>query len=412
MTTMLGVSLAGRRVVLAGGGSVAARRLRRFVDEGADTIVVAPDLAAETAALVADRGVEWRAREIVEDDVDGAFLVHAATGDAAVDAEIAAWCERRATFCVCASDGSHGSARMTSEVRSGDVLAGLVSDAGVDPRRTARVAAALRELFDGGRLPMRRARAGAPGRVSLVGGGPGPVDLLTIRARRLLAEADVVVADRLGATGVLDELDPDVRVIPVGKEPGRHPVPQDEINAILVREAQAGRRVVRLKGGDPFVYGRGGEEVSACLAAGVAVDVVPGATSAVSVPQAAGIPVTHRGTASSMHLVNGQMGVTDAMLASLRDDSVTTVLLMGVAAFDDIAQAALAAGVREDLPVAFIENGHTPHQRTTRATLAAATDAAARAGVRNPAVIVMGDVARADILLPDAQHAESEKAAG
>ncbi|WP_338060471.1 uroporphyrinogen-III C-methyltransferase [Microbacterium sediminis] len=397
---MLGVSLAGRKVVLVGGGAVTARRLARLLDDGAAAEVVAPQLAPETAAIVAERGVPWRAQPVARRDLAGAWLVHTATGDARTDAEVAAWCDQERILCVNASDGAHGSARMTSEVRAGDVLVGVTSDAGVDPRRTGRVAAAIRELVESGRVPLRRTREGAAGRVSLVGGGPGPVDLMTVRARRLLAEADVVVADRLGAVDVLEELDPDVEVIHVGKEPGHHPVPQHEINALLVAHARAGRRVVRLKGGDPFVYGRGGEEVTACLEAGVPVDVVPAPSSAIAVPQAAGIPVTHRGLASALHVINGQSGLSAATLASLHDDAVTTVLLMGVGSFAALADEALRHGVPRDRPVAFVENGHTDRQRTTRATLGEAARVAARANVRNPAVIVIGEVARADILLP------------
>jgi uroporphyrin-III C-methyltransferase/precorrin-2 dehydrogenase/sirohydrochlorin ferrochelatase len=183
-------------------------------------------------------------------------------------------------------------------------------------------------------------------------------------------------------------------------------VPQHEINALLVDHARAGKRVVRLKGGDPFVYGRGGEEVAACLAAGIPVEVVPGLTSVVSVPQAAGIPITHRGTAASVHIVNGQAEVGASTLAALADETVTTVVLMGVAALPRLVHAAQAAGVPADRPVAIVENGHTPHQRTTRTTLASAIADATAAGVRNPAVIVVGEVARADLLMPDSAWAE------
>ena len=210
-----------------------------------------------------------------------------------------------------------------------------------------------------------------------------------------------MVTDRLGPTGVLAELAPDVEVVDVGKRPQHHPVPQHEINEILIDRARRGLRVVRLKGGDPFVYGRGGEEVAACLAAGIPVDVVPGLTSVVSVPQAAGIPVTHRGTAAALHVVNGQDPPTEATLAALRDAQTTTVVLMGVSALKAFADAALAAGADPDLPVAIVESGHTDAQRTTRATLATIADQRLRdAGVRNPAVMVFGHVAAADLLLP------------
>ncbi|WP_345436891.1 uroporphyrinogen-III C-methyltransferase [Microbacterium gilvum] len=403
---MLGVSLEGRDVLLVGGGAVTARRLRRLLDDGARPRVVAPEVSDEVGALIAAHGVAWLPRTFRLADVEGAWLVHTATGDPRVDLEVAAACERSRTLCVNASDGAHGTARLTADTRFGDVVVGVVSDAGVDPRRTARVRDAIGLQLASGRLPLRRGRETAGGRVDLVGGGPGPVDLMTVRARRLLAEADVVIADRLGpARALLPELDPDVLVVDVGKAPGHHPVPQEEINRLLVEHALAGRRVVRLKGGDPFVLGRGGEEVAACLAAGVPVEVVPGPSSAISVPQAAGIPVTHRGVAAALHIVNGQGPVTEATLAALADDGSTTVFLMGVAALERIMSAALAHGVPSDRPVAIVESGHTPQQRTTRTTLGRAVADARAAGVSNPAVIVVGDVARAGLLLPDPELA-------
>jgi uroporphyrin-III C-methyltransferase/precorrin-2 dehydrogenase/sirohydrochlorin ferrochelatase len=405
MTTMLGISLAGRTVVMVGGGAVTARRVPRFLAEGAVVRIVAPELSDDVTALVAEHSIGWTVRRVRASDLTGAWLVHTATGDMQVDADVAAMCERRRILCVNASDGAHGSARLPAETRSGDVVVGVVSDAGVDPRRAGRLRDAVAALLRDGSLPLRRVRRTMTGRVDLVGGGPGPADLLTVRGRRLLAEADVVVADRLGPTDVLSELDPDVEVIDVGKRPGHHPVPQEEINALLVAHARAGRRVVRLKGGDPFVYGRGGEEVAACLAAGVPVEVVPGLTSVVSVPQAAGIPVTHRGSAASIHVVNGQAETSASTLAALADETVTTVVLMGVAALPRLVSAAARAGVSGDRHVAIIESGHTPEQRTTRTTLACAIADAAAAGVRNPAVIVIGEVAREGLLLPDRELA-------
>ena len=399
MTTMIGLSLTGRRVVFVGGGNVAARRVGRFLDEGALVTVVAPEVGSAMRELVDAGRVTWIARAAREADVTDAWLVHAATARTSVDATVAAWCEAARVLCVNTSDGAHGTARLTAETRSGDVIVGVASDAGVDPRRSARLRDAIGAALRDGMLPLRRRRRSA-GRVDLVGGGPGPADLMTVRGRRLLAEADVVVADRLGPTDVLSELDPDVEVIDVGKAPGNHPVPQEEINALLVAHAKAGKRVVRLKGGDPFVFGRGGEEVTACLAAGVPVEVVPGLTSVVSVPQAAGIPVTHRGTAAGLHVAIGQGPVTAATRAALADDTITTVILMGVAALPKLVAAALAAGAPEDRPVAIVERGHTPTQRTTRTTLADAVTDAAAAGVSNPAVIVVGDVAAAGLLLP------------
>jgi uroporphyrin-III C-methyltransferase/precorrin-2 dehydrogenase/sirohydrochlorin ferrochelatase len=254
--------------------------------------------------------------------------------------------------------------------------------------------------------------------VTLVGGGPGAPDLLTVRAWRALQGADVVVADRLGPVEILAELPPHVRVIDVGKEPGRHPVPQERINELLVEHALAGAHVVRLKGGDPFVLGRGGEEVVACAAAGVPVEVVPGVTSAVAVPGLAGIPLTHRGVTTGFHVVSGHCapdvsdpqvtGATrgsddsgpldDAALSCVRDGAATLVVLMGVRSLGAIVAQSLAAGADPGTPVAIVENGSTSEQRVTRARLDEAASVAAVRGVRSPAVVVIGRVAAAGLL--------------
>jgi uroporphyrin-III C-methyltransferase len=260
------------------------------------------------------------------------------------------------------------------------------------------------------------------GRVTLVGGGPGAVDLLTVRAWRALQSADVVVADRLGPVEILAELPSHVRVVDVGKEPGRHPVPQERINELLVEHALAGAHVVRLKGGDPFVLGRGGEEVLACATAGVPVEVVPGVTSAVAVPGLAGIPLTHRGVTTGFHVVSGHCApgptaavsdaqvprgthrsdtagpLDDAALSCVRDGTATLVVLMGVRSLGAIVAQCLAAGADPGTPVAMVENGSTPEQRVTRSRLDKAADVAAARGVRSPAVVVIGWVAAAGLL--------------
>ncbi|MFD7021258.1 uroporphyrinogen-III C-methyltransferase [Promicromonospora sukumoe] len=256
--------------------------------------------------------------------------------------------------------------------------------------------------------------------MTLVGGGPGAVDLLTVRAWRALQSADVVVADRLGPVEILAELPSHVRVVDVGKEPGRHPVPQERINELLVEHALAGAHVVRLKGGDPFVLGRGGEEVLACAAAGVPVEVVPGVTSAVAVPGLAGIPLTHRGVTTGFHVVSGHCAPTldmsdaqvprgthrsdtagpldAAALSCVRDGTATLVVLMGVRSLGAIVAQSLAAGADPGTPVAMVENGSTPEQRVTRSRLDEAADVAAARGVRSPAVVVIGRVAAAGLL--------------
>ncbi|MFK4760077.1 uroporphyrinogen-III C-methyltransferase [Microbacterium sp. ZW T5_45] len=400
MTVMLGVDLAGRDVLLVGGGPVAAKRLHRFLADGASPRIVAPVLDDDTALLVERHALSWEPRVFRASDLDGAWLVHTATGDPHVDRLVAEQCELQRVLCINASDGAHGTARLTAQAEIGDVTVAVTSTVGADPRRSVAVRDAIADLVGDGRLPLRRRRAGRSGRVDLVGGGPGPADLMTVRARRLIAEADVLVIDRLGpAAEIVQGLDSDVEVIDVGKQPGRHPVPQDEINRIIVEHAAAGRRVVRLKGGDPFVFGRGGEEMRACLSAGIPVDVTPGISSAIAVPQAAGIPVTHRGTAAAFHVVNGQGGFGPGTLEAMTDVTVTTVVLMGVAALGRLVESALAHGVPRDRPVAFVESGHTPQQRTTRTTLGRAVEDARAVGLHNPAVIVIGEVASDRLLL-------------
>jgi uroporphyrin-III C-methyltransferase/precorrin-2 dehydrogenase/sirohydrochlorin ferrochelatase len=401
MTTLLGVDLRGRRVLLAGGGPVAARRATALLADGADLRVVAPELCEDLAELAAADAVEWRGRPVAEADLDDVWLVHVATGDRGVDGAVAGWAADRHLWCVVASAADRGTARTPATAVVGEIRLGVVSEGASDPGRARAVSAALADALREGRVDLRRRRAGQ-GRVLLVGGGPGDPDLLTLRGRRALAEADVVVTDRLGPTTVLDELAPDVEVVHVGKAPGHHPVPQEEINRILVEHASRGQVVVRLKGGDPFVYGRGGEEVLACRAAGVDVTVVPGVSSALAAPTAAGIPLTHRGTSGAVHVINGHDGLGAPALLALRDRSATLVVLMGVETLPRLVDQALRAGVAPDLPVAIVEEATTPRQRVTCAPLDGVVEVAAAVGVRAPAVLVLGDVADPGLLVPPA----------
>jgi uroporphyrin-III C-methyltransferase/precorrin-2 dehydrogenase/sirohydrochlorin ferrochelatase len=261
--------------------------------------------------------------------------------------------------------------------------------AGGDPATARAVRDAVLLLLHTGSLPVRRHRAGA-GSVALVGGGPGDPDLITVRGRRLLAQADVVVVDRLGPRELLDQLAPGVEVIEAGKAPDHHTLPQDAINALLISLAQQGKRVVRLKGGDPFVFGRGGEELLAVVQAGVACEVVPGVTSAIAVPAAAGIPLTHRALARQFTVVTGHEELDWPALAATEG---TLVLLMGATRVERIAKELLRAGRDPATPVAVIENGTLPNQRTTTGTLDTIGDRATVVGVRAPAVVVVGEVA-------------------
>lgn len=241
------------------------------------------------------------------------------------------------------------------------------------------------------------------GKVWLVGAGPGDAGLLTVKGLRALESADVVVADRLGARSVLDGLSADgvalrADIVDVGKLPGHHAVPQDAINALLVQLARDGKQVVRLKGGDPYIFGRGGEELAACVEGGVEVEVVPGVTSAISVPAIAGIPLTHRGVATAFTVATGHDQIRS--LGGGRDHTI--VLLMGVGTLANSALT-LARGERgADCPVAIIEDGFGPGQRVTIGTLSTIAHQAARRGVRSPAVVVVGDVVRLSPYAPEA----------
>ncbi|MFL6080211.1 MAG: uroporphyrinogen-III C-methyltransferase [Ornithinibacter sp.] len=391
MTTLVGVDLVGRRVVVAGAGAVGTRRARGLAAQGAHVVLVDPSPSDAARGLAHDPPagrVELVERAVTEADVEACWLVVAATANAAVDAAVTRWCEERRTWCI---SGARGTARSVAESRHEDLVVGVVSDAEPDPRRVAAVRDALALHLSTGHVDLRHRREHR-GRVVLVGGGPGDPGLVPAAGLVALAAADVVVADRLGTTALLERLPDDVEVVHVGKTAARHPVPQSEINDLLVERARRGQVVVRLKGGDPFVYGRGGEEVRACRAAGVEVQVVPGISSALAVPVLAGIPLTQRGVASSVHVSSGHAGPDPAALAALAAGA-TLVLLMAVARLADICAAAIAAGVDPDLPVAVVERGTTPGERVTHATLSSAGEVAAAVGVRSPAVVVVGAVA-------------------
>ena len=234
------------------------------------------------------------------------------------------------------------------------------------------------------------------GYVSLVGGGPGDAGLITVAGADALAKAEVVVYDRLVNQQLLELAPTAAERIFVGKEPGRHALSQDEINALLVEKARRGGRIVRLKGGDPFVFGRGGEEAEALAAAGVSFEVIPGVTSAVAAPAYAGIPITHRGVAASVAFVTGhedptrgEAGVDWAHLATAVD---TIVLLMGIASLKAITERLVAAGRSADTPVAIVEWGTLPHQNTVVGTLRDIVAKVAKAGIGNPAITVVGEV--------------------
>lgn len=383
MSFAVRLDLTGRAVVVIGGGPRAARQARQYRSAGAQVVVIAEQLCEDLADLITAQPeagasstpatglgrlvqrltggpgtgsagtLSWRPRSWRQADLTQAWLVHAATDDPAEDAAVVAAAQDARVWC-------------------------LAENAPAASARTDR-SRPCRPRYDG------------PGRVALVGGGPGDPELITVRGRELVREADVLIVDRLGPRSLLDEVDPDVEVIDVGKSPDHHPIPQEEINRLIVDRAQAGRRVVRLKGGDPYVLGRGGEEVAACRAAGVPVTVVPGVTSAFAVPAAAGIPVTHRGLARSVTVITGHDDPDHEALARLGG---TIVVLMGIGRLGRLVDGLLRHGMDPQTPVAVVESGWTPQQRTTVTVLHEAVRTVTERGVAAPAVLVIGAVAQ------------------
>jgi uroporphyrin-III C-methyltransferase/precorrin-2 dehydrogenase/sirohydrochlorin ferrochelatase len=382
----LTLRIAGRRVVVVGGGHVATRRTLSLLEAGARVVVISPEVSDSLASSIGRGDVEWIQRSYETGDLDGAWLVQTATADPAIDTLVAVDAEARQIWCLKGGDPAHATAWAPAVARVDDVIVAV--SGGGDAGRAAALRDGVAAALQAGELPMRHRTHHPDGFVALVGGGPGDPGLLTTRGRRLLAEADVVVVDRLAPHGLLAELDPDVEVIDVGKKPDHHPVPQEEINALLVDRAKQGKIVVRLKGGDPYVFGRGGEELIACRDAGIPVEVVPGVTSAISVAAAAGIPVTHRGVARGFTVVTGH----EEIAGLPHERSHTLIMLMGVKRLGQTCVELIAAGHDADTPAAIIERGYTDTQRVTVGTLSTLADAAAAVGAESPAITVIGDV--------------------
>ncbi|GLY01415.1 uroporphyrinogen-III C-methyltransferase [Actinoplanes sp. NBRC 101535] len=385
----MALRLADRRVLVVGGGSVATRRVPALIEAGAKVEIVAPVLTPALQAHVDAGRAVWTPRRFEPADVAGAWLVHVAIDDPTAAAEVSAAAEAQTVFCVRADDRDAATAWTPAVTRHGQVTV-AVTDGG-DRRR----AMAVRDL-------VAHALEAAPpvvpelSGVALVGAGPGDPELITVKGRRLLAAADVVVADRLVPGMLLGELRPEVELIDAAKIPYGPSAAQEEINRILVDRAAQGKFVVRLKGGDNFVFGRGGEEAQACAKAGVPVRVVPGVTSSIAAPALAGVPVTHRGVAHEFTVVSGHIPpehpdslVDWAALARLRG---TLVVLMGLKNLPFIAARLIAEGRAAGTPVAVVQEGSTSHQRSLRSTLGEVADEVAKAGIRPPAVVVIGEV--------------------
>ena len=433
------IQLEGARGLLVGGGRVALRKAEKLLPFGAQLTVVAPCICPPLAALP---GLTLCRRAFADSDLSPApDFVIAATGDRALDRRIAALCRTRRILVNVVDDPAACGFYFPALVQRGRLCIGI-STGGASPTAAAwlrqKIEALLPPGFDGilDRLAARReavkaeggseakraerlqqafalelaaeaprapaaARESAgPGRVALVGAGCGRADLITVRGLRLLQQCRAVVYDDLIDTALLDTAPAGAERIYVGKRSGRHSAPQAEINAALIALAQRGGLTVRLKGGDPYVFGRGGEEALALQRAGIPFEVVPGITAAIAVPAEAGIPVTHRGVSRAVHIITAhtQDETPDfSRWAALAADG-TLVFLMGLQRLPQIAAGLLAGGLPPQTPAAVLSGGNAPHPAAVRASLGEITDAARAAGVEAPAVIVVGDVAGMELL--------------
>ncbi len=341
----------GRRVLVTGGSEHVLGRIAALREAGADVHVVAPTAAASVDDL-ADRGLlRWDARPVTADDVAAAWLIILGADDPDSDAAVRALAEQHRTFCLSATGGS------------GDT---------------------------GARI----------GRVTLVGGGPGDPGLITVAGLAAIRDADVVITDRLAPLAVLDQVRPGTEIIDVGKIPRGRFTPQEQINALLVQHDQGGRTVVRLKGGDNFVFGRGGEEWHACAEAGIEVRVIPGVSSAIAVPGLAGIPLTHRTANQGFTVITAHVPPGDPRstldYAALARSGTALVIMMGVATLGAVAAELLRHGLDPATPAATVADGGLPDQRTVRGTVASIAVDVAAAGIKPPAITVIGTVAGFD----------------
>ncbi|HTZ16201.1 MAG TPA: uroporphyrinogen-III C-methyltransferase [Mycobacterium sp.] len=393
---LAGLRLAGRKVVLVGGGNVAQRRLPLLIASGADVHVIARSATPAVEATATASRITLSLREYRDGDLAGAWYAIAATDDAQVNAAVVAEADRHRIFCVRADIAVEGSAVTPASFEYAGLSVGVL--AGGEHRRSAAIRSAIREALQRGAITEGSVTDDVVrGGVALIGGGPGDPELITVRGRRLLAQADVVVADRLAPPELLAELPPHVEVIDAAKIPYGRAMAQDAINDVMIDRARAGRFVVRLKGGDPFVFARGYEEVLACVEAGIPVTVVPGVTSAIAVPASAGVPVTHRGLNHEFVVVSGHLAPAhpeslvnwDAIAAM----SGTIVLLMAVERIELFADVLLKGGRPAETPVVVVQQGTTSAEHTLRATLADVAEKVRSEGIRPPAIIVIGTVA-------------------
>jgi uroporphyrin-III C-methyltransferase/precorrin-2 dehydrogenase/sirohydrochlorin ferrochelatase len=459
---MVGLDLAGRRCVVLGGGRVAAMRVPGLLDAGALVTLVAETLEPALRGLAERGAVEWVQRTYRLGDLRGAMLALNTVDDHRLESQVLE--EARHSGVLLNTHDRPGACdfAMPALVRRGRLQI-ATSTSGDSPHVAATVRRRLEGLFGEewghqlslvARVRRRLRHAGVPmaaqraiysrlmraevrdalrhdpddeatadiesmvagggspasGRVHLVGAGPGDPRLLTVRARELLLEADVVFHDALVSQEILELVAARARLVDVGKRAGGRRTGQHEINALLIEAARSGHEVVRLKGGDPFLFGRGGEELAALRAAGVEVDVVPGVTAALAAPAAADIPVTFRGVSGSVAVTTGRdsTGEVPDNLERLAVAVDTLVVLMPLHALDGIS-ARLAAVIGFERPAAVIANATTDDQRVVRSTVGDVAAAVDRAGLTGPATLVVGDVVT--VLQADAQPAEAAQRA-
>lgn len=440
--------LAGRAVLVVGGGSVAERKVAGLLDADAQVSIVAPDFTPQLSAWAENGRISLIFGKFNEDQLERQWLVIAATADPGVNAQVAAAAERRRLWANVVDDAALSSFQVpavidraplvvaVSTAGAAPVLARLVREAIerlLDPSLGALAALAerwrerirgrfvdlgqrrrfLERLFRGrvaelvrrGQIAVAEASLageldGAPaapavGSVVLVGAGPGDAGLLTLKGLRALNEADVILHDSLVGPDVLALARRDAERIDVGKRAGAHSRSQDEIHALLLTEARAGKRVVRLKGGDPFVFGRGGEEIEFLHAHGIAYEVVPGVTAALACAAYAGIPLTHRSSAQSVRFVTAHCKASLDTLdwAALAAERQTLAVYMGVAGLERVRDRLVAHGRAATTPIALIENGSRTNQRVVIGDLANLPQVAREHAVVAPALLIVGEVA-------------------
>lgn len=444
----VGLELEGADCLVVGGGEVAARKVAGLREAGARVTVIAPELAPGLKAMAGAGAVRWIDREYRSGDLEGFVLVIAATDSEPVNQQVSQEARERklpvnvvdrtelCSFIVpaVARQGSLTLAvftggkspmlarRIREELQQqygpeyeellallGELRPRLANCIPQQRRRQAVYEAIVYSdalaLIRQGRMPEVRDRAEAliaaamdeevlpkaTGTVYLIGAGPGDPKLITVRGLECLRSADVVVYDRLGTSELIQEARPGAELVDAGKTAGNHPMPQAEINRLLVERAEAGKVVARLKGGDPFVFGRGGEEAEVLAERGIRFEVVPGVSSAIAAPAYAGIPVTHRGVASSFTVVAGHGAgpVTDWTAPD-----GTVVFLMGLGNLGPITRRLLEQGRPPETPVAVISSASCPDQKTVTGTLASIEALVAAADVTSPAVIVVGEVVK------------------